>query len=151
MARRSRGFTLIEMLMVLVVAALLAGLGLLKYIDMRATARTTSLAGDVRAIQAAAFAYFADFEQFPPDAAAGAVPTGLAPYLPGGLSTSFNRTFYVLDYQHFAFGFQPPLVGVAVTTTDAKLLAKLIATFAGRGPFYMVGGQLTYLIAGPSI
>lgn len=148
--RRRRGFTLIEMLVVLVVLAILAGLGLLKYIDIRASARTASLADDVRNIHVASLAYFADFETWPPDAGTGAVPTGLATYLPGPLAGSLDRTHYVLDFQNVMVSGEP-LVSVAITSTDSRVLAKFITTFGGRTPFYMNGGTLTYVIAGPGM
>lgn len=145
---RRRGFTLVELMVVVLVLAVLAGIGLLKYVDLRATARTASLAGDVRAIQMAAVNYFADFEQWPPEAAPGAVPTGLTGYLPGDLASSLDRQVYVLDFQNLVIGGEP-LIGVAVTSTDARLVAKFIATFGSRAPYFLNGGTLTYLIAGP--
>jgi prepilin-type N-terminal cleavage/methylation domain-containing protein len=145
---RRRGFTLIELLIVLIIVAILAGLGLLKYIDLRATARTTSLAGDIRAVHVGALAYYADKDDWPPDVGAGAVPTGLGPYMPGGLAASFDRTFYVLDFQNTNVG-GSPLITVAVTSSDTKLMAKLVSTFGTRTPFYMSGGTLTYVISAP--
>lgn len=143
-----RGFTLIELLVVVLVIAILSGIGLLKYIDVRNTARTASLAGDVRAVQVGVLQYYADFEQWPAETGAGLVPAGLGPYLPGGLNQSFDRTEYVLDYQNLTVA-GTPLIAVAITSADARLLAKFIATFAGRTPFFLSGGTLTYLIAGP--
>jgi len=139
---------MIELLMVLVILGLLAGLGLMKYIDLKAAARTTALAGDVRSIELAVLNYYAEFETWPAETGAGAVPTGLASLLPGGLNVSFDRQFYMLDYQNIDLG-GTPLIGVAVTTTDAKLMSKFISTFSGRGPFYQYGGTLTYIISAP--
>src|SRR5690606_22591140 len=83
MKRRRRGFTLIEMLMVMVILGLLSALGLLKNIDLRATARTAALAADFRSVTVAALNHYADKDEWPPETGAGAVPAGLAPYLPG--------------------------------------------------------------------
>jgi len=145
---RRAGFTIIELLMVLIIIGLLAGLGLMKYIDLKATARTSALAGDVRSIELAVLNYYADFETWPAETGAGAVPTGLASFLPGGLNTSFDRQFYMLDYQNISLG-GASLIGVAITSTDAKLMGKFISTFSGRGPFYLYGGTLTYVISAP--
>jgi len=146
---RRAGFTMIELLMVLVILGLLAGLGLLKYIDLKATARTSALAGDVRAVELAVLNYYADFEAWPAEVGAGTVPTGLGSLLPGGLNVSFDRQFYMLDYQNIDLG-GSPLIGIAVTSTDAKLMSKFISTFSGRGPFYLFGGTLTYVISAPT-
>jgi prepilin-type N-terminal cleavage/methylation domain-containing protein len=143
-----RGFSLIEMMVVVLVASILAGIGLLKYIDLRNTALTASLAGDVRSVQVAALNYYADFETWPPEAAAGQVPVGLAPYLPGGLTQSFVRPSYTLDYQSLVVD-GDPMVAVAVSAGQPALLARFIATYGNRTPFFVMNGVLTYLIAGP--
>ncbi len=147
--RSVRGFTLVEMLMVLIVLGILTGLGLLKYIDLRNTARTAALVADVRAIQIGAINYYADHEAWPPESGVGQVPLGLEKYLSGGLAASLDRTYYVLDYENVELEDDVPLIGVAVESADAKLLAKFVSTFAGKSPFIMVGGRLTYFISGP--
>jgi prepilin-type N-terminal cleavage/methylation domain-containing protein len=149
-APRRPGFTIVELLVVIVVLSVLAGLGLLKYIDLRNTARTASLVADVRAVTVGAFGYYADYATWPPEAAAGQVPVGLQPYLGGELSVSFDRVFYQLDFENIDLG-GTPMVGVAVHSADPQLLAKFIATYANRGPFFLNGGVLTYVIAAPGL
>ena len=146
--RNRRGFTMVEMLMVLVVVSILAGLGLLKYIDLRNTARAAALAGDFRSVQIGALNYYADKEQWPPETAAGTVPNGLAPYLQGPLSVSFDRTFYELDYENIRVE-DEPLIGISVISSDPKLMAKFIQVFSTKAPFFVWGAKLTYVISGP--
>ena len=147
MTRRS-GFTLIELLVVMIIIGLLSSIALLKYVDLRATARSAALTGDFRSVTVAALNYYADKEAWPPEAGAGLVPSGLESYLPGGLNTTFTRPEYVLDYDNQSVA-GTPLVSIAVTTSDPRLLAKLISTFTNRAPFYVTGSTLSYLIAGP--
>jgi len=146
---RRSGFTLVEVLMVMIVLGLLATIALMKYIDLRNTARTASLTGDFRAVTVAVTNYYADNEIWPPEASPGQVPTGLAPLLPAGLSTTFDRPEYTLDYENLTSS-GIPLIGVSVTSTDARLMAKFIQSFGNRAPFFQNGaGKLTYLIHGP--
>lgn len=148
MRTRRRGFTLIEMLMVTIILGLLASLGMLKYIDLRGTARVASLTGDVRSVTVAALNYYADHNEWPPEAGGGQIPGGLEPYLPGGLAASFDRTYYTLDYDNVAAGANP-LISISVSSSDPKLMAKFVNAFATKYPFYMSGDRLAYLIAGP--
>ena len=144
-----KGFTLVELLTVIVVLAILAGIAIMKYIDLRNAALAAQMAQEVRAIQIAAFSYYAEKEVWPPEAAMNAVPTGLGPLLPGQLAESFDRGFYQLDFENF--GDQDPdmIVGVSITTNDDKLLAKFVRYLGTQSPFFFTGSKITYLIAGP--
>ena len=150
MTRRNRraGFTMVEMLMVMIVLGLLTSIGLLKYIDLRATARTAAMVADFQSVTLASFNYYADREEWPPEAGPGQVPNGLNQYLPGQLVDGFDRTYYLLDYENIRID-DTPLIAVALTTTDARLMNKLVTGYATRAPFFMNGSKLSYLIAGP--
>jgi len=148
MGRRRAGFTLVEVLVVMIILGLLSGIALLKYLDMRATAKTAALAADFRAVTVAALNYYADNNEWPAESGPGQVPNGLRGYLPGGLTETLERPDYVLDYENIALG-ETPLIGVSVRATDTRLMGKFVATFGDRSPFFMNGDKLTYLIAGP--
>ena len=145
---RRAGFTLVEMLVVMIFLGLLTSIGLLKYIDLRATARTAAMVADFQSVTLASFNYYADREEWPAEAGPGQVPNGLNPYLPGALVDGFDRTHYVLDYENIQID-DTPLIAVALTTTDTRLFNKLVAGYATRAPFFMNGSKLSYLIAGP--
>jgi hypothetical protein len=73
----------------------------------------------------------------------------LAPFLPGELAQTFDRSYYVLDYENIATSDPAsPLIGVGVTSPDPQLMAKLIQSFSTKYPFFMNNGKLTFLIAG---
>ena len=149
MKRNRRGFTLIELLVVMLVLAILASIAMLKYIDLRNSALAAQVTQELRAVQIAAFNYYADKEVWPAEVAGGAVPTGLGPLLPGQLATSFDRGKYLLDYENFGSGAPQIVIGVAITTSDPKLFAKLVQYLGSQSPFFVAGNRLTYLIAGP--
>lgn len=144
-----KGFTLVELIVVIVVLAILSGIAVMKYIDLRNAALAAQVAQEVRAVQIGAFNYFAEKETWPPETGAGAVPIGLGPLLPGQLAASFDRVDYLLDYENFGDSDDAVMIGVAVTTSDPRLMAKLILTLGTKSPYFVSGSRLTYLIAGP--
>ncbi|NOT06935.1 MAG: type II secretion system protein [Gemmatimonadales bacterium] len=143
-----RGFTLIELLVVMTILGILSGLSLLKLRDLRYAAVAAQMTQELRAVQVAAFNYFADHETWPLETGPGAVPAGLAPLLPAQLTSSFDRGEYVLDYENFG-GTGEVVIGVSVTSSNERLFAKF-AQFLGKGsPFFIAGNTITYLISGP--
>lgn len=141
-----RGFTLIELFTVLIVVGLLASLAAMKYVDLKRSALTTSIAADMRAVQLAVFNYWADFQTWPPDSPPGVLPPGLAPYTPG--TVQWAPATHTLDYEVFPAG-SSILVGVSVTTPDPVLRSKLVSSLGGTYPFFASGGTLTYILVGP--
>jgi len=144
-----KGFTLIELMTVIIVLSILAGIAVMKFIDLRNAALAAQVASDIHAVRVGAFNYFADQETWPAESSAGAVPIGLGPLLPGQLAGSFDRVDYLLDYDNFGSGASPIMIGVAITTSDPRLMAKFIATLGTKTPYFLSGSRLTYLIAGP--
>jgi prepilin-type N-terminal cleavage/methylation domain-containing protein len=144
-----RGFTLVELLIVMVVLGILAGLALLKSTDLRNAAVATQVSQEMRAIQIAAFNFYADQETWPAEAGPGQVPPGLPSLLPGPLAASFDRGQYILDYDNIGAG-DAQIISVSATTTDTRLMAKLAAYLSSKAPVFVVSGnRVTYLISGP--
>lgn len=146
MPHRRRGFTLVELIVVIVILGLLSGIAILKYLDLRNTARAAEVTGDFRSIMVGAYNYHADAETWPPDGAAGTVPPALAPYLPSGFT--FSKGYYTLDYENLGLGGGAYMIGVTVTSPDPDLIQKLIRNLGTRAPFFAAGGSLTYIIVG---
>lgn len=147
--RRCRGFTLVELMTVIIILAVLAAIAILKYIDLRNQGLSAQIVQEMRAVQLAAFNFHADNEQWPAETGPGIVPTALQPLLPGQLAASFDRTQYLLDYENFGHGAGEVVIGISATTSDAKLFARLVRYMGGGNPFFMSGNKVTYLIAGP--
>lgn len=146
MTRRS-GFTMIELLIVMIVIGLLAAIGVLRYIDVRNHAIASGIVSELNVIRLAAYNHWADTETFPPDAAAGVNPPSLDPYLRGGFS--FTRQHHTFDWEHFAGGNGGMQVGVVVTSSSPGLMAVLARRAAGGLPYFVVGNALTFVIVGP--
>ena len=151
MIRRRAGFTFVELMVVLIVLGLLAGLAILKYIDLTHRARAAQAAGDLEAVRIAAYGAWYETGKWPAEVGAGVIPPGLAPYLPQGFT--FQRNEYTLDWENFS----PPnggqtagmQVGVVVTSTNVRLQHALENALGSKLPFTDVGGVLTFIIVGP--
>ena len=120
---RSRGFSLIELVLALSIASILLRISVPVATGFLLKARATSIVGDFNTVRAAAYAYFADHGDWPPEAGAGVVPAGLAAYLPKDFT--FAKPRYQLDWENGsgspALGYTGVLVGVSVCTPDRDL------------------------------
>ena len=151
MSRTRRGFTMVELMVVMIVLGLLAGLAVLKYIDLRNHALAAQVSADLETVRLAAYSAWYETGSWPADAGPGAMPTELAPYLPGGFS--FQRAEYDLDWENLA----PPgggtsawmQIGVVLTTSNARLSNALVRNLGNKGPFVINGADLIYIIVGP--
>jgi prepilin-type N-terminal cleavage/methylation domain-containing protein len=150
--RRARdGFTIPELLIVMIVLGLLAGLAVLKYIDLRHRAQAAAVAADMQAVRLAGYSAFYETGAWPGDAGAGVVPAAMVPYL--ATNFSFDRPEYTLDWENFV----PPgggqsggiQVGIVINSPDPKLQQALVQSLGSRLPYIYVGGTLTFVIVGP--
>jgi len=149
--RRRRGFTFIEILVVVVVLSILSGLAILKYMDLRHRALTTSAIADLQAVRLAGYSVWYEHGVWPGEVGAGVIPGGLAPYLPGGFT--FSKPEYTLDWDNFV----PPgggpsegmQLGVVITSSNSRLMKTLQNNLGSKAPFFAVGGTLTFVIVGP--
>ena len=151
MIRRRQGFTIIELMTVMIVIGLLAGMALLKYIDLRHRARAVQVAADLETVRLAAYNAWYEHNTWPNEAGPGQVPAELAPYLPGSLS--FANSEYTLDWENFA----PPgggpsggmQIGVVITGSTPRMQTALEQILGNKMAFVSAGGTLTFIIVGP--
>ena len=149
--KRRRGFTFIEILIVVVVLSILSGLAILKYIDLKHRALSASATADLQAVRLTAYSAWYEHGIWPNEVGAGLTPGGLTPYLPGGFS--FTRPEYTLDWDNFV----PPgggptggmQLGVVVSSNNFRLMKALQNSLGSKAPFFAVGGTLTFVIVGP--
>lgn len=148
-----RGFTLIEMMIVIVVLGILAAVATLKVEDLRNSARIASIMSDLENVRLSAYNYWADHDAFPPEAGAGAMPAGLDKYMSGGFR--FDNPEYTLDWENFqgpsggGGGGGGMQVGVLVTSSNAKLMSMLARRAAGGLPYFVAGSTVAFIIVGP--
>lgn len=149
--KRRRGFTFIEILIVVIVLGILSTLALLKYIDLKHRAYSASATADLQAVRLAAYSAWFEHGTWPNETGAGTVPPALVQYLPVGFS--FSKPEYTLDWDNFV----PPgggpsgtmQLGVVVSSSNAKLMKTLQDNLGSKAPFFVVGGNLTFVIIGP--
>ena len=143
--RKKNGFTMVELFIVIIVLSVLAGIALLKYLDLRNQARAAEISGDFRSVMVAAYNYHGDHEAWPADGAPGVIPPALAPYLP--TSFTFSKPTYQLEFEHVSLGGGLAMIGVTVTSADADLMKKVKRTLGTTLPFFAAGDALTYIIS----
>lgn len=143
-----RGFTFVEMLVVMVVMGILASIAVLKYIDLRNHAVAAGITREVDAIRLGAYSHWADHETFPAEAGSGLVPAAMVSYLPQNFS--FSRGQYAYDWDNFGPGGSGYQVGLTVTLSDPRLQTLVLRSFEGRFPFFHHGNSVTYIIVGPN-
>jgi prepilin-type N-terminal cleavage/methylation domain-containing protein len=142
--RTRKGFTVVELLVVSIVMGVLAGIALLKYIDLRDQARSAEVAGDFRTVMVAAYNYHSETEKWPPDGAPGVTPPTLVNLLPGGFT--FSKAHYTLDFENISVG-SATMIGITVSSSNAHLMSTLVRNLGNKLPYFMAGGSLTYIIS----
>lgn len=140
-----RGWTMIELLVVIVVLGLLSSLAALKYIDLTRTAFAAKIVGEFTTVRLAAYNYEADHNnQWPSDQGPGIAPPELAPYLPAGFQ--FVTPTYQLDWDNRSPSVVPYQLAISVTTTDERLMNALAHNLGSKAPYFFAGNRLTYVL-----
>jgi general secretion pathway protein G len=148
-----RGFSFIEILIVMIIIGLLARIAIPRYSDMKRRAIAGSIVGDVHTIRTAAYTYYTEKNTWPPEYGPGVVPTELVSYLPGNFS--FTRPDFEYDYEEWSLSSGTPgnpqqeeIIALSVTTND-PLLAQQLLKLAGQGyvPFAS-GNKVTFFVSG---
>ena len=144
------GFTLIELMIVVAIVGILAGIAIPNLQNVLTRARATEVAADMEVVRVAVLSYNSDLLGWPSEAALGAVPGSLSGYLPDGFSFTGNQ--YQLDYENWPLPSGLPgdpgttrLIGVSVNATDASL-SNAIVEILGAAVVFSVGSTHTIVI-----
>lgn len=148
--RRRRGYTLVELIVVMSIIGILTGLVAPQYRMLRKKALAARIVGDFHAIRLAAFSYHADARRWPRDVNRGRVPPELTRYLPGNFS--FRKSDYVLDYENWGGvrlrrSGSTEVIGISVVSSDRELLNE-VGNLLGDALAIDLGDRRTFFIQG---
>jgi len=152
MSRRDRrGFTFAELLVVFLVIAILAGMMVMRYIELKHRALTAQATSDMENVRLAAFTKFYDTGQWPSAPGPGVVPPELVPYLGAGFS--FARKDYTLEFENFVppGGGPSPTYQIAVrfSSQNQDLVNTMIQVVGNRSPYIVIGNDVAVILVGP--
>jgi len=150
--RRCRGFTLLELLVVVAIVGILAAIAVpaLQYALLRA--RAQAVAGDIRVVETALMDYYADKGAFPPEPAVGVEPPELRDYLRGRVKWDNRQYGYRLAWENWMNANGTPkhastgvAYGISVVTTRKDLVAMIAKV--GPKPFKLtLANTYTYVM-----
>jgi len=151
--RARRGFSIIELLVVMTLIGLLARIAVPHYTDMKRRAVAASIMADMQTIRVATFTYYTEKSTWPADYGPGVVPAELLDLLPKDFP--FVHPDFTYDFERWDLTGGTPqnpqqesIVALSVTCSD-PLLAPQLLKLAGRGyvPFSS-GNKVTFFLSG---
>lgn len=147
--RQKQGFTLVELVVVIAILGILAGIAIPRFMDATAAARGAKLLADLRTIESAGNAYYAEhgvYPQITTDASGVTIETKdfIGSYLaqwptpPSGSltiqGTNNNIYTYVISGKVYGYGSQTAASGYAGRATcDRKRIEDFLAGSTGNG------------------
>ena len=136
--RGRRGFTLVELMLVVVIISILAGLAIPNYRVVVIKARAADVLGRIRVVELGVHSYLGENNAWPDESAVSVVPTGLDGFLPDNFT--FASEDFDLDWENGG-----GLIGVAVVT-DNDLLGQALINVAGPGAWFVSGNRYTFVL-----
>jgi prepilin-type N-terminal cleavage/methylation domain-containing protein len=149
--RSQRGFTLIELMIVIMILSILVRISLPAFAGIRREAIAANAAGDFNTVRAAAVAQYEATGNYAADGASGVVPSGMAPFLPA--SYSFAKKDYQLDWENLAVAdtsggvvTSGQIVGITVAANDSLVARQILHMLGGNCTHWSVGNSSTFVM-----
>lgn len=136
--RRRAGFTLVELMLVVVIVSILAGLAIPNYRVVVVKAHAADVLGQIRVVELGVHSYLGENNAWPNEAATGVIPPGLVIYLPDNFV--FTDVDFDLDWENGG-----GLIGVAVVT-DNEELGQALLNVAGAGTWFVSGNRYVFIL-----
>jgi prepilin-type N-terminal cleavage/methylation domain-containing protein len=130
-----KGFSLVELLIVVSILGILASVAVPKVQAARARARAASIIGAVRAIRIGATIYLDSAGDWPATAAQGVIPSGLGGYIPP--TAGFTGNGYRLRWRRTSVtsgGVSTSRGSVVIIMTDDLLCEPVAVLMGGPSP-----------------
>ena len=143
--RDRRGFTLIELMTVVTILGLLAGMAMLRYLSLENDGLAAKVGSEMQEIRLASLNYFTEYEAWPAPSSAGIIPMELVPLLSGG--TQFTTPNYTFEWVNQG----DELIGVIVRSSRPGLAQKLVQRLVYGSPYVPYGSDVMYIIKAPGI
>ena len=152
MHRERQGFTLVELLVVILLLGILVRLAIPAYQSVTLRARAAAALSEIKTVQLAAYSYNIDTGKWPADVYPGIIPPELEPYLddPG----AFRGDGYQLDWENWVLPDGSPmhpqtgvLLGISIVTESDRLGQALVDLVGSGAAKYTLGENYTFVIA----
>jgi type IV pilus assembly protein PilA len=117
-----RGFTLVEIMIVVVIIGLLAAMAIPAFERVRQASQNSRLANDFRSFAGAADTFMLEKGYYPEDSASGDVPAGFGEYIKEAQWTGESPIGGDWDFEKDSFGITSGFGVHGFTVDDAQLL-----------------------------
>jgi prepilin-type N-terminal cleavage/methylation domain-containing protein len=148
MMGRRDGFTLIEVVTVVLIVSVLTRIALPQMQEVRVRARAAAVRADFQVVRLAAENFYADNLTWPDDMDAGVTPPALENLLDG---YEFDRGDYLLDWENWILPNGLPndpsvraVIGISVTTED-RALGAAVLDMINEAASYQLGDTYTFI------
>ena len=146
---RGRGFTLVEIMIVVAIIGLVASMAIPAFLKARDDSRISAFANDLRLASAAFEIYAMDHGMYPDDAGRAVVPDGMDEYLPRMEWDQPTPLGGVWDWERNVFGIS---AGISAVDSDAsvslfqKVDKRVDDGNLSEGRFRIRGSRYTYTL-----